>query len=194
MLDEPRISDTLGKDLLSNGMAIFALLFLLVLAIMNPPTTDDDSKSPGMLSIELRWPDNIDVDIDLWAHAPGDIVVGYSSKSGRTMNLLRDDLGQRGDDLGLNYENMWSRGLPYGRYCVNVHYYSGKVPNVPIMVRVQVKGPAEMKANRGANTLFVIEDILEASGQELTIMCFNLDESLKATERSRVFVPLRSKK
>ena len=73
--------------------------------------------------IEARWPDGVDADVDLWVQAPGDVPVGYSNKGGAIFNLLRDDLGQRADATGMNYEVSYARGMPAGEYTANLHLY-----------------------------------------------------------------------
>ena len=182
------ISGILGKDLTSNGLAIFAMLFLLLLAIINPEGEEskDDEPPPGIVIIEMRWPDKANADIDLWAQAPGERPVGYSNKSSYTLNLLRDDLGTIGDPMDLNYEHMYGRDSPEGRWCINVHFFRGVAP-IPILVRMSIK-----RGNIQPTEVFFLEDTLTAVGQELTIYCFDLDEIGVARNLSRLSVPLRS--
>lgn len=184
------ISNIVGRDLTTNGMAIFALLFLLLLAVMNPPEekSETDEPPPGLIMVELRWPDDIDVDIDLWVKAPNDQPVGYSNRSSKIFDLLRDDLGSRGDVMNLNYENAFSRGIVEGRYCVNVHYFRGGIPDVPISIRMTFK-----KKDQGQPSLiFSHKDYMRREGEELTIYCLNLDKLGRKSNLSRVYQPLRA--
>jgi len=186
------ISNTLSKDLMANGMCVFALLFLLLLMVMNPPKKEmnEDIVSPGNVNVELQWPDNIHVDIDLWVWAPGDKPVGYSNKSGLVFNLLRDDLGNTADLLDMNYENAYSRGAPSGKWCVNVHYYKGSIENVPVKVLITLK----RNGDRNIKELFFIEDFLKSSGEELTIVCWRFDNDSNVVLGSvhRLYTPIRS--
>src|SRR5690349_3007004 len=102
---------------------ILAVAFALIL--MNPPQQSRaDEVPPGALTVQAFWPDDLDVDVDLWVLAPGDRPVGYSNKDGRFFNLLRDDLGFVNDPSGKNFEVAYSRALPAGEYVINVHLYS----------------------------------------------------------------------
>ena len=99
--------------------------------------------------VEVRWPDQLDSDVDLWVQAPGDVPVGYSNKGGAIFNLLRDDLGQRADATGMNYEVSYSRGIPPGEYMVNVHLYrnaAGVMPDPGHRRRQREEQPTESAA------------------------------------------------
>lgn len=115
------------------GFVSFAVLLVL-------PTIESSvqASEPGNLSIEIRWPDGVDTDLDLWVQAPGDRPVGYSNRAGQTMNLLRDDLGQIRDTLGLNFENAYSRGIPDGEWIVNLHLYRNAGGPIPLPVSAQI--------------------------------------------------------
>ncbi len=73
--------------------------------------------------VEIHWPNDLPVDVDLWVQAPRDVPVGFWNQGSRFFNLLRDDLGLEGDATGRNYEVSYSRGIPAGEYTVNVHMY-----------------------------------------------------------------------
>ena len=108
-------SSTLFRDVIMLALAGFVTLVLLIIPHINPKAVAEEAaKSPGNLTVELRWPDDINADVDLWVEAPGDVPVGYSNKGGRVFNLLRDDLGDTADLTGLNYEFRYSRGVPEG--------------------------------------------------------------------------------
>ena len=124
--------------------------------------------------VEVRWPDELDTDVDVWVQAPGDMPVGYSNKGGAIFNLLRDDLGQRADATDLNYEVTYSRGIPPGEYTINVHLYrnAGAVLPIPVTVVTSVKkSPTER-----ARQLLASKVELVREGQELTVYRFRLAE------------------
>src|SRR5262249_10385141 len=126
----------------------FILMTVLLMTVMNPPAKSSETAgdpAPGNLIIEAQWPDQLDADVDLWVQAPGDKPVGYSNKSGRVFNLLRDDLGKAQDMTAFNSEVAYSRGTPAGEYIVNLHMYRGVGVSYPIPVKVV----ASLK--RGAN-------------------------------------------
>jgi len=160
-------SDTSFKDVLF-------LLILVLLILPHHPETQQNSKPPGMVIVEIRWPDNLDVDVDLWCLAPGDRPVGYSNRAGEVFNLLRDDLGMQRDHLsGLNYENIYSRGAPPGEYVVNVHLYAVRGDaKLPIKVDVQ----ASISRTGSTQMIFHRTVYLRSLGQEITVNRFSLDK------------------
>lgn len=149
---------------------LFILLLVLILLPHNPKT-EDDFKPPGEVIVEIRWPDGLNIDVDLWVRAPGDIPVGYSSRAGGYFNLLRDDLGSARDHLRLNYETSYTRGAPAGEYIVNVHMYVNHDP-LPVEVTVQ----ASVRTSGGTMVIFAKTVTLHRLGQELTVSRFSLDK------------------
>ena len=136
-MDEETLTVWLDTALLMLGG--FILMTVLMLSVVNPPAKSAETageKSPGNVIIEAQWGDKLDADVDLWVEAPGDKPVGYSNKSGRVFNLLRDDLGKAQDVTDLNYEIAYSRGMPAGEYVANVHMYRGIGVTYPIDVKV----------------------------------------------------------
>lgn len=96
---------TVFRDVILLALAGFVTLVLLLLPHLNPKAkAEQATQSPGNVIVELRWPDGLDADVDLWVQAPGDTPVGYSNKGGAIFNLLRDDLGHAADLTELNYE------------------------------------------------------------------------------------------
>lgn len=183
------ISGTVFRDLLLTLVILFVVLVAVMLPFLQPPGAkkDEETRSPGFMQVEARWPDGWATDVDLWVQAPGDVPVGYSNKGGRVFNLLRDDLGQRADDLELNYENAYSRSLPAGVYTVNVHLYrnsAGTLP-VPIQVRVTVRDA------RGRALPIMLSDVeLRAVGEELTVFSFRIDTEGRIVPGSVSLVPV----
>ena len=180
---EDEDSDTVFRDVIFLALAGFVAVVLLLLPHLHPPTEAEAAvKSPGNVIVEIRWPDEVDADIDLWVEAPGDTPVGYSNKGGEIFNLLRDDLGMRGDATNLNYEVSYSRGVPSGEYTVNVHLYrnTGDYVSVPVTIAVSVKTQTSESARR----LLATELTLEHEGDELTAFRFTLDDDGRLVRES----------
>ncbi len=194
LFDEDTTS-TLFRDVIMLALAGFVTLVMLLLPHINPKAVAEEaSKSPGNLTVELRWPDDMNADVDLWVEAPGDKPVGYSNKGGRVFNLLRDDLGDSADLTGLNYEFTYSRGVPEGEYAVNVHLYRNPdaVYPVPTTVVVSLKKPGY----KSAKQILVSKLDLTHQGEESTVFRFNLDDKADLVTGSVHNLPkkLRNKK
>ncbi|MFK7853139.1 MAG: hypothetical protein AB8B79_03455 [Granulosicoccus sp.] len=166
---------TLFRDVIMLALAGFVTLVMLLLPHIHPEAVaTDTAQAPGNMIVELRWPDDVDADIDLWVQAPGDVPVGYSNKGGKVFDLLRDDLGLNADITGLNYEFAYSRGAPAGEYAVNVHYYrnkSGK-SSIPISVSASIKNPTDISTKQ----IVAKQSELFKQGEEATIFRFKLNE------------------
>jgi hypothetical protein len=188
-------SDTVFRDVIFLALAGFVAIVLLLLPHLNPPAkAEEESPSPGNVIVEIRWPDEINADVDLWVEAPGDVPVGYSNKGGTIFNLLRDDLGLHADFSQMNYEVSYSRGIPEGEYTVNLHLYrdlSGKLP-VDVSVVVSIKPSPEQAAKQVLATKIP----LATEGEEITAFRFALDEKARIVSGSVHDLPkqLRSKK
>ena len=108
MLEIDPLEDDMGgtvfRDVIMLVLAGFVVIVLL-LPHINPPAqaAKQSMDPPGNVMVEMRWPDELDTDIDLWVLAPGDSPVGYSHKDGSAFNLLRDDRGHLRDASNLNY-------------------------------------------------------------------------------------------
>jgi hypothetical protein len=168
--------DTVFRDVIMLALAGFVAMVILLLPHLNPPgeTAEETTQPPGNVIVEVRWPDELDCDVDLWVEAPGDIPVGYSNKGGTIFNLLRDDLGKRADATGLNYEVSYSRGIPAGEYTVNIHLYrnASNVFPIPVTVVTSVKrSPKE-----SARQVLASKVELGREGEELTVYRFRLSE------------------
>jgi hypothetical protein len=167
---------TVFRDVILLALAGFVAIVLLLLPHLNPPgeAAEDTTQPPGNVIVEIRWPDEIDADVDLWVQAPGDRPVGYSNKGGKVFNLLRDDLGKRNDATGMNYEVSYSRGIPGGEYTVNVHLYRNpsNVYPIPVTIVTSVKRtPSE-----SARQLLASEVELTREGEEITVYRFELTD------------------
>ncbi|MGF1625251.1 MAG: hypothetical protein ACFCVH_10230 [Alphaproteobacteria bacterium] len=173
--DEPEEDGTVFRDVIMLVLFGFVTIVVLLLPHLNPPTKAEETLvPPGNLVVEVRWPDEADVDIDLWVRAPGDRSVGYSNKSGEVFDLLRDDLGNRNDPTGMNYEVAFSRGLPAGEYVVNLHLYRDNQRLRPITAMVVIS----LRAPNGGETSQLMSQSVELRrlGEELTVTRFTIDE------------------
>ena len=168
---------TVFRDVVMLALAGFVVLVIMLLPHLNPPgaKTADDTTPPGNVIVEVRWPDEIDADVDLWVQAPGDIPVGYSNKGGAAFNLLRDDLGKRVDVTGLNYETSYSRGIVPGEYTVNLHLYRNPSRTYP--VPVTVVSSVKQSASQAARQLLASKVMLAREGEEMTVYRFRLTEA-----------------
>jgi hypothetical protein len=185
---------TVFRDVVMLALVGFVAVVIMLLPHLNPPgaKTADNMTPPGNVIVEIRWPDEIDADVDLWVQAPGDVPVGYSNKGGAVFNLLRDDLGNRIDVTGLNYETSYSRGLQPGEYAVNLHLYrnpSGVYP-VPVTVVTSVK----RNAKETARQLLASDVLLVSAGEEVTVYRFDLsaDGDLVAGSVHSLYKALRT--
>jgi hypothetical protein len=172
-MDEETLTVWLDTALLMLGG--FVLMTILMMTVMNPPAKSSETEgvqAPGNVIVEIQWPDKLDADVDLWVRGPGDVPVGYSNKSGRLFNLLRDDLGKAQDMTDLNYEIAYSRGMPPGEYVVNVHMYRGVGVTYPIPVKVDVT--ASRDAAKSATPLLTTNVELRKPNQEITAFRFRL--------------------
>ena len=168
---------TVFRDVVMLALVGFVAIVVMLLPHLNPPgaKTADDATPPGNVIVEVRWPDEIDADVDLWVQAPGDIPVGYSNKGGAVFNLLRDDLGSRIDVTGLNYESSYSRGVQTGEYTVNLHLYRNpsNVYPIPATVVTSVKRSADQTTRQ----LLASKVLLGREGEEMTVYRFRLSEA-----------------
>ena len=167
---------TVFRDVIMLALAGFVAMVLLLLPHLNPPgeAAKQNTQPPGNVIVEVRWPDELDSDVDLWVEAPGDTPVGYSNKGGVIFNLLRDDLGKRADATGMNYEVSYSRGIPAGEYTVNVHLYRNSAGVFPIPVTVVTS--VKKSTKESARQLLASNIELTREGEELTVYRFKLSE------------------
>jgi hypothetical protein len=168
---------TVFRDVVMLALVGFVAMVIMLLPHLNPPgaRTADDATPPGNVIVEVRWPDEIDADVDLWVQAPGDVAVGYSNKGGAAFNLLRDDLGKRADVTGLNYETSYSRGILPGEYTVNLHLYRNPSNTYPVPATVVTS--VKQSANQAARQLLASKVLLVREGEETTVYRFRLTEA-----------------
>ena len=64
---------TVFRDVIMLALLGFVTIVILLLPHLNPPTQAAASADPpGNVIVELRWPDELDTDVDLWVEGPGD--------------------------------------------------------------------------------------------------------------------------
>ncbi|MEI9415298.1 hypothetical protein [Mesorhizobium sp. Cs1321R2N1] len=151
-MDEETLTVWLDTALLMLGG--FVLMTMLMMTVMNPPATANETDgvtAPGNVAVEMQWPGKLDADVDLWVQAPGDVPVGYSNKSGKVFDLLRDDLGMTPDMTDSHHEVAYSRGAPAGEYTVNVHMYSWCERHISHPGEGHVSGPSTYGSPRLAH-------------------------------------------
>jgi len=170
--DEP--SSTVFRDVLMLALIGFVAMVIMLLPHLSQKRDENrDTQAPGNVVVEIHWPDDLPVDVDLWVQAPRDVPVGFWNQGSRFFNLLRDDLGLENDATGRNYEVSYSRGIPAGEYTVNVHMYG----NVPLGVRVPVTVVVSVKPKYGEMRQLLETRIeLTRRNQEETAFRFQLRE------------------
>ncbi|MDX1374618.1 MAG: hypothetical protein R3357_03580 [Burkholderiales bacterium] len=170
--DEP--SGTVFRDVLMLALIGFVAMVIMLLPHLSEKRDENrDTLAPGNVVVEIHWPDDLPVDVDLWVQAPRDVPVGYWNQGSRFFNLLRDDLGLENDATGQNYEVSYSRGIPAGEYTVNVHMYG----TVPLGVRVPVRVVVSVKPKYGElRQLLETRIELTRRNQEETAFRFQLTE------------------
>lgn len=170
--DEP--SGTVFRDVLMLALIGFVAMVIMLLPHLSEKRDENrDTHAPGNVVVEIHWPDDLPVDVDLWVQAPRDVPVGFWNQGSRFFNLLRDDLGLDNDATGRNYEVSYSRGIPAGEYTVNVHMYG----TVPLGVRVPVRVVVSAKPTYGElRQLLETRIELTRRNQEETAFRFQLTE------------------
>ena len=172
-LDDDAWGTVFRDVILLTLIGFVAMIVILLPHVVPAKKQTEDQKAPGNVIVEMHWPSDMPVDVDLWVQAPNEFPVGFWNMGGPTFNLLRDDLGGQADVTEINYEVSYSRGVPEGEYTVNVHLYrdmSGQLP-LPVTVSVSVKSAPSMAAKRILTTKLK----LDHQGQELTAFRFALD-------------------
>ncbi len=147
---------------------------------------------PGNLSVHIDWPSGNN-DVDLWVDGPGQAKpVGFSNKSGRVWNLLRDDLGSSGYDASnANYEDAVTRGVVPGEYVINVFCY--RCDSVPQEVYVEITvNTGDPHSSAPLKRLLQTTISLVRNHQERTVIRFRLkaDGTIEPGSETTVFKSL----
>ena len=165
---------TVFRDVIMLALIGFVAMVVVLLPHLKKATdAESDHRPPGSIVVEMHWPNEMQVDVDLWVRAPDDSPVGFWNQGSRVFNLLRDDLGLEGDASNRNYEVTYSRGIRPGEYVVNAHMYGAVPPgqSVPVRVVVSVKRP-----HGSLRQILASEITLYQRHQEETAFRFHLDD------------------
>ena len=91
-------SGTIFRDVIMLALIGFVAMVVMLLPHLRKSEVEaQNHKAPGNVIVELHWPTNQEVDVDLWAMGPNSTPVGFWKLGNRVFNLLRDDLGTEGD-------------------------------------------------------------------------------------------------
>ena len=131
--------------------------------------------------VEVLWPDDRNVDVDLWVKSPDDAAVGFSNMAGYYFNLLRDDRGTQFDTTPINYEISYSRGIAAGEYQANLHLYAtdgGPPINAKVIISV-------VEPDQRARTAIIKKDVtLKKFNEEITVARWTLSNKGKLKPNS----------
>jgi hypothetical protein len=148
---------------------LFMALSCLAVAAKEPPK--DAGTRFGNLTIEMQWPVGSPSDLDLWVQPPGDRPIGYSRKTGRSCDLVRDDLGAEHDEASRAMEVVVCRQAAAGEYIVNAHAYRFEEANA-IPVQLIVRGMHS--ETNSIETMLTRSVTVDHMGQEITAVRFTL--------------------
>jgi hypothetical protein len=157
-------------DLLFALVVGFMAMACLAVVAKTTPQEEPGTKV-GELTIEMQWPTGSESDIDLWVRPPGDTPIGYSRKTGKVCDLVRDDLGALHDAASRAIEMVACRKAPPGEYVINAHAYAF-VDQAAIPVRIFVR--RQRPGQNAIETLLKQTTTLDHNGQEATVARFTL--------------------
>jgi hypothetical protein len=173
----------LFKILLALVLIRFVMIVItLTLMVPKQETQHSETQDKGKIRIEISWESFKDVDVDLWAKAPGDRAVGFPAPHSKVFDLVRDDVGNLSNPTGAHYEIMYARDNPSGEYIVNVHLYNNREMNyhdVPVFVSVYY-APDTRYFERVLYKKVILHDINE----ELTVFRFTINKNKEIDKNS----------
>lgn len=125
--------------------AIFGILALLVLVVLSllPHIGQSEAEKAEPVIFRAVWPQDRDVDVDLWVLLPTDRSVGYLRRDAAPCGLVWDDQGSTvGANLMANDEQVVCRDRVPGVWWVNLVGYAfrDRGEAVPVLVQVFHKG------------------------------------------------------
>ncbi|HUO56456.1 MAG TPA: hypothetical protein VMU27_03420 [Candidatus Paceibacterota bacterium] len=174
----------------SAGWGLFKLMWVIVLAVVVVsivPKPAHEQKQvappPGNVCVTIDWDHGVDkndsahgdIDVDLWAQAPGDHdPVGYSHLGDLTSNLNRDDTGNPDPDK--NFEMWCTRGIKAGKYIANAHLYGNRsvLKEIHVHASVTVMKQAGPNAKGGSHEILKTDVVLTKPWGETTLFNFTL--------------------
>jgi hypothetical protein len=194
-----KYSTNLGfVDLLFNLLVGFVSLLLIAFLLINPIADDGKIDPVTEFIINVQWPDNSSIDIDLWVQGPEGTIVSFKQKDGNYMVLERDDLGISNDFVMINgepkiirrnIETLMINTILEGEYFINVHNYNHNKPlkdgeDYPVPVEVTL-----IKMTPFSN-IFTLKTTLSFR-QETTIASFLVNRNGVVNDiRTDVQIPL----
>ena len=95
-LDEDTWGTVFRDVILLALIGFVAMVIMLLPHITTAKKKAEEQIAPGNVIVEIHWPADLPVDVDLWVQAPRELPVGFWNLGGHTFNLLRDDLGSEG--------------------------------------------------------------------------------------------------
>jgi hypothetical protein len=141
---DEKLSGFVYYDVMIQYCALVTLFFVLVM--MQPHNkVDGESVMAGRVCAELYWPNDRNVDIDLWSKSPVDKeAVSYGNMHSASTDLMRDVIGFRFNPEHVNMEIACINKLYEGEYVFNAKYFGSydkdKFPlNIDVTMLVRVK-------------------------------------------------------
>ena len=178
-------------------------MFLCVLAVVIVAVAPSKAKVDGVkphaeFLIQMDYPIDRDVDLDLWVVGPERKPVFYNSRQVGCADLDRDSLGLATAHVYLadgtsvlsksNIETTTLRCIAPGRHDVAVNLFSFHSDSgSPITAHVEVTG-----LNPSVRTLWAGDVTLNRLGQTINVISFDLDKDGKFTVVSVPLEPLTS--
>jgi hypothetical protein len=155
------------RDIIFSSLFIFVVIVFFILPWVNPvgEESQGDIEQPGFMFVELIWPPDNGIDIDLIIRDPNGEVTFFRNTSTKVFDLLRDDRGSLDDDSGLNYEHAFSRSLPDGIYTINAFVFSLNEGELPVQANLIIS-IKDLKNIGGRSEVVIRESIVLNSVQE----------------------------
>lgn len=176
-------SSTALHDILFLTLLGFVFLFIMSFLMIEPEKKDANIKTKAEFVITLTWAHGSTDDVDIWVEDPVGNLLFFRQKDIGLMHLDRDDLGELNDKVKcpdgtttinpINQEIVSIRGFIPGEWVVNVHMYSKRDREKPVVKPTTVE--VEMKRlNPSVETVFYKKLIMAKHFEEITIARFEM--------------------
>ena len=84
---EEETTDTVFRDVILLTLVGFvAMVIMLLPHIQKKEEDSEDHKAPGNVIVELHWPSDMNVDVDLWVKGPKSTPVGFWNQGNDVFN------------------------------------------------------------------------------------------------------------
>lgn len=196
------IKDRFGiafSDVLVTVLSVIFMIYMLVAMLPhNEKPPEIKNSLQGDLCVEMSWPNDRDVDLDLWGRSPDSqgaktVPNGYSNLHGPVLDMFRDVLGFSNNPAHLNIEIMCATVLYPGEWTFNVNYFedhdfTNKDHTIKVMMVVRIR------KDHGRDKLLNRTVTLDQLGQEETMFDFKIDPdgNIEDDSINFLFQPLRS--